>query len=289
MKKILFLSALALIGFAQLGCDDGVTEIKEAPANTGVTFAQFSPTLGTDLVNNVDFFFGENTTQNPRLGFAALGTRMPTPVEGGTLFRVRAQPVANQPTPPDAVNSRVSLSPRVNHTAFLGNTEANNLQATAPVGLAIVQEDLSPATQGNTKVRFVHLAVGAPAVDVYLVPPTPGTPVILRNIAYGQTSGGPLPLTAGQASAPAQIAFNQIPAATYRVEVRVAGADPTSTPVLAVNGVNLTPRRNTGGSFEFFQAFTIVARGFLAPPATTTGRALGATVINHFDAFATAN
>jgi hypothetical protein len=279
MKNIKFLSII-LLSFAIFcsSCDDGVDDVLEAPINARVLFGQFSPSLGLAENLNVDFSFGENTTQNPRLGYAASASRTPTP---GGPFRVALQGMA----PDFLITGTPSIEGRKNYTALVANADASNTQSDAQAGMIFIEDDLSPAPAGSTKVRFIHLAVGAPAVDVYLVP-SAGDPVIIRNIAYGQSSGGNLSIPAGGVSDVIPVAFAQIPAGTYRAEVRPAGADPSSQPVLAVNNLNLTPRRNTGGAREYWEAFTIVANGYLTQPAGVTSRALRATLISHDDNFA---
>ncbi|MCC5929032.1 MAG: DUF4397 domain-containing protein [Cyclobacteriaceae bacterium] len=284
MKNIKFLSIM-LLSFA-LGLtsctDDGVDDILESPANARVFFGQFSPSLGLADNLNTDFFFGNNTTQNPRLGFAAFASRTPTP---GVPFRVGIQPAAAGELATEVISGMPEIEGRKNYTALVANADASSTQGNAPVGMIFIEDDLTPAPAGSTKVRFIHLAVGAPAVDVYLVP-SAGDPVIIRNIAYGQSSGGNLSIPAGGLSDVTPVAFAQIPAGTYRAEVRPAGADPASQPVLAVNNLNLTPRRNTGGAREYWEAFTIVANGYLTQPSGVTSRALRATLISHDDNFA---
>lgn len=279
MKNIKFLSTILLsLAIFMSSCDDGVDDVLEAPINARVLFGQFSPSLGLAENLNVDFSFGENTTQNPRLGYAASASRTPTP---GGAFRVALQGMA----PDFLITGTPSIEGRKNYTALVANADASNTQSDAPAGMIFMEDDLTPAPAGSTKVRFIHLAVGAPAVDVYLVPGS-GDPVIISNISYGQSSGGNLSIPAGGVSDVTAVAFAQIPAGTYRAEVRPAGADPASQPVLAVNNINLTPRRNTGGAREYWEAFTIVANGYLTQPAGVTNRALRATVINHNDNFA---
>lgn len=278
MKKIYLFLTLAL-AWALTACnDDGVDDILEAPANSQVIFGQFSPTLGLDVNLNVDFFYGNTTTQNARQGFATIVGRQPTP---GVPFRVALQPAPGTTQGTEVITGSPTIQGRNTYTALVCNTDGTNLQPNAPVSMMFMEDDLSPAPAGSTKIRFIHLAVGAPAVDVYLVPAS-GDPVVIRNIAYGQTTGGNVSLQAGQVSAITAVNFTQIPAATYRIDVRPAGAPDTDTPVLTVNNVNLTPRQDTSG---FFQAFTIVANGFLAQPAGITNRALRATVINHANSF----
>lgn len=222
MKNIKFLSIILLsLAIITTSCDDGVDDVLEAPINARVLFGQFSPSFGLAENLNTDFFFGENTFQNPRLGFAAAASRTPTP---GVPFRVALQGMA----PDFVVSGTPVIEGRRNYTALVANADASNTQADAPIGMIFMEDDLTPAPAGSTKVRFIHLAVGAPAVDVYLVP-SAGSPVVISNIAYGQSSGGNLSIPAGGVSDVTPVAFAQIPAGTYRAEVRPAGADPVLT------------------------------------------------------------
>jgi len=78
---------------------------------------------------------------------------------------------------------------------------------------------LSPASaaDGTGLVRMMHLSPDTPSVDAYIDSiSSPGVGVVLPGVSYGDVS-----------------AYQSVPAGTYTVSARAAGADPKSPPVLA--------------------------------------------------------
>ena len=79
---------------------------------------------------------------------------------------------------------------------------------------------LSPAAAapaGTGLVRMMHLSPDTPSVDAYIDSVSdPGVGVVLPAVSYGDVS-----------------AYQSVPAGTYTVSARAAGADPKSPPVLA--------------------------------------------------------
>lgn len=79
----------------------------------------------------------------------------------------------------------------------------------AQIEAIVLTDDRTAPTVGNVKVRIVHGAPSAPAVDVYVGSPAQDLDAalpVLTNVTFG-TASGYLPL----------------PAATYRIRVTVAG------------------------------------------------------------------
>lgn len=66
---------------------------------------------------------------------------------------------------------------------------------------------------GTAEVRVVHASPDAPAVDIYV---NDGVEPIVANVSYGEASH-----------------FLEVPAGDYEVQVRTAGADPTTDPVFS--------------------------------------------------------
>jgi Domain of unknown function (DUF4397) len=73
------------------------------------------------------------------------------------------------------------------------------------------------AADGDGYVRLAHLSPDTPAVDVYLKPKSGGKQQRFPGVAYGVMSP-----------------YLRLPAGTYSVAMRPAGADPSSDPVLTL-------------------------------------------------------
>jgi hypothetical protein len=75
----------------------------------------------------------------------------------------------------------------------------------------------APGSAGKGWLRLAHLSPNTPAVDVYLYPFSDKTPkIVLHHVAYGTVSG-----------------YQQVAAGEYTVAMRLAGAAPSSAPVLS--------------------------------------------------------
>ena len=104
--------------------------------------------------------------------------------------------------------------------------------------LGLPAASAAPAVGPDTGlVRMMHLSPDTPSVDAYIDSvSSPGTGVVLPGVSYGDVS-----------------AYQTVPAGTYTVSARGAGADPASPPVLA------TTVTVTGGT-----ATTIAGVGYFA-------------------------
>jgi hypothetical protein len=109
--------------------------------------------------------------------------------------------------------------------------------------LAVVfEDDLTAPASGKAHVRFIHLSADAPAVDITL---TDGT-VVFGNKSFKESTS-----------------FTPLDAATYDLQVRVAG---TTTVALELPGIIL----------EDGKIYTVFAKGFLSG---TGQQQLGAEII----------
>jgi hypothetical protein len=92
----------------------------------------------------------------------------------------------------------------------------------ASIAPLVLEDDLTPPTAGNIKLRLVHASPTAPNVDIYVTTPTAdlatATPT-LTNVPF-------------RAASP----YLQVPAGTYRVRIVPAG---TRTVAIDVNNVAL--------------------------------------------------
>jgi len=149
-----------------------------------------------------------------------------------------------------------------NYTVFitdvLNRPRPNVAGGTNPGGpqFLIVSDNLTVPAAGAAKVRFFHLAPGAPAVWVNVV----GGSTLFPNRAYRTVSTGSGNNTIDYTN------FSDVNAGQYNLEVRT-GSD-IGPVVLSVPSVNL----------EAGKIYTIFARGVLNQ---TGAQALGATIIRH--------
>jgi hypothetical protein len=116
------------------------------------------------------------------------------------------------------------------------------VDSVAKLGALVLTDDLTSPAAGKAHVRFIHLSPNAPAVDVALA----GGAVLIPNKSFKDYT-----------------AFIPLDAATYNLEVRLAG---TSTVVLSLPGVTLTAGK----------IYTVFAKGFVGG---TGPQALGAQII----------
>jgi len=100
----------------------------------------------------------------------------------------------------------------------------------ADITPGLFEDDNRAPAAGKARLRFIHAAPDAPAVDVAVT----GGPVVFSNVAFKAASG-----------------YVEVDAATYNLEARAAG---TSTVALAVPGVRLQAGRT----------YTVIAVGLLS-------------------------
>lgn len=109
--------------------------------------------------------------------------------------------------------------------------------------LLVVEDDLSTPRDGKAHVRFIHLASGAPAVDVAVAS---SGDVVFNDIDFKEGTG-----------------FTSIDAGSYNLDLRLAGTQ---------NVALVLPTT----TFEEGKSYTLYARGFLLGTGT---QALGTEVI----------
>lgn len=91
------------------------------------------------------------------------------------------------------------------------------LLVTGLTALGLAPAAAAPTT-GTGLVRMMHLSPDTPAVDAYINSVSdPAAKVVLPAVSYGDVS-----------------AYQTVPAGTYTVSARAAGADPASPPVLGI-------------------------------------------------------
>lgn len=141
--------------------------------------------------------------------------------------------VAN--TSNSVIDVTLNYAADMNYTVFAVDYVAN-------ISAIRLEDDLTAPAPGNAHIRFVHLSPNAPAVDITL---TNGT-VVFGNKAFKEAT-----------------AFTPLPAASYNLQVRLAG---TSDVVLDLPGIVL----------EDGKIYTVFAKGLVGG---TDEQALGAEII----------
>lgn len=134
------------------------------------------------------------------------------------------------------INAEVDLNENDYYSIFTVDSLDN-------ISALVVEDDLSTPRDGKAHVRFLHLAPGAPAVDVAVAS---SGEVVFDNVAYKEGTG-----------------FMSVDAGTYNLDVRLAG---TATISLVLPTM----------TFANGKSYTVYARGFLLGTGT---HALGTEVI----------
>lgn len=265
MKKVLIKILFLLPGVTGLwSCAEEGAPVISAPPTARLLVGQMSPTV--DPAKNVEIYTADvlwgGNNRKANLGFAASGVT--NPGAGNAFIKSRLADVETA-----LLQGQVELQGYQNYSAFLVNQEvANTTMNTAPVGMVVLKDDLTAATTGNAKVRFLHFGVGLPAIDLYFsVADQPAS--YAAGLQYARSFPGnvSLPVSAGAISAPVEAGFNSLPVGKYNYIIRAAGSD-----VDLIKG-NITVAEG--------RVYTIVVRGFQTSPANVTGRALGITTITH--------
>lgn len=106
---------------------------------------------------------------------------------------------------------------------------------------------------GTALVRMIHLSPDTPSVDAYIASVSdPDVKVVLPAVSYGDVSR-----------------YQTVPAGTYTVSARAAGADPASPPVLGIT-VTLAPGTATtiaGVGYFADLGFAVLSDDLTLPPA----------------------
>ncbi len=232
MKKIkLSILALTAISFAFVGCKEETTPTPTVD-KSNVLVVHASPNApGVDLlvdnvkVNSAALSFPDNT------GYLSVNA-------GARNLKVNAAG-----TTTTVINATPTLTKNMNYSVFA----IDSLSKISPL---VTVDDLTAPASGKAHIRFIHLSPNAPAVDVSVVGQAAGVG-IFTNRSFNKTI------------TPTQQAFTSVDAATYNLEVRVAGS---TTVALAVGNVTLAAGK----------IYTVFAKGFLGG---TGAQALGASII----------
>lgn len=200
MKKILMAAMLAVLAGSLVGCSDDDEDT--APESAMVRVAHLSPDAP-----NVDVYVdGSRVLAN--VPFKA--------VSGYLELAAGAHQVAV--TPANATTPKV-----IDASVTVESGKAYTVAATgvlASIQPLVLVDDLTPPPAGQAKVRLVHTAPDAPAVDVAVR----GGAVLFSNVSFRGFDG-----------------YDALPNGTYDLDVRVAG---TATVALPVNDVSLTAGYN---------------------------------------------
>ncbi len=230
MKKIkLAFLGLAALSFAFVSCTDDETPTAETAKVNVVHASPNAP--GVDLlvdgvkVNSSALAFPDNT------GYLSVNA-------GARNFKVNVTGTSTT-----VIDVTPTLTKDANYTVFA-------IDSVSKISPLLLVDDLTAPAAGKAHIRFIHLSPNAPAVDVSVVGQAAGVG-IFTNRSFNKT------ITA------AQYAFTPVDAATYDLEVRVAG---TTTVALNLPDITLTAGK----------IYTVFAKGFLGG---TGAQALGAGII----------
>ena len=232
MKKLTYL-LLAVASFTFVSCKED--ETTPTPDTAKVLVVHASPNApGVDLYvdqakqNTSALTFSNNT------GYLGVNA-------GDRRIQVKANPSTTSSA--SAIDATLPLTKNVNYSVFA-------IDSLSKISALVTVDDLTTPAAGKAHIRFIHLSPNSPAVDVSVVGQAAGVGLFL-NRSFNKTI------------TPAQYAFTSVDAATYNLEVRVAG---TTTVALAVGNVTLTAGK----------IYTVFAKGFLGG---TGAEALGAQII----------
>lgn len=210
MKRFDPLMRLLTLVFASVffvACDKDDEAVDGPSAGVSVTHAAPGAPPVDILVDN------NRVTTSSKLGYGST-----TGTAGSPYIRLQSGS-RNVKVTADGTNfvfdGNVTLQPNMNYSLFAYDTvNAGKIKVLA------LQDDLSVPAAGSSKVRFLHLAPNAPAVDVLLINGT--DTIALEDQSY----------IAGSPNAAELSAFAAIPAASYRVVVLAGGATVLTLPTL---------------------------------------------------------
>jgi hypothetical protein len=128
------------------------------------------------------------------------------------------------------------------------------LLAAGLCALGLPAASAAPAAGAGTGlVRMMHLSPDTPSVDAYIDSvSSPGTGVVLPGVSYGDVSP-----------------YQTVPAGTYTVAARGAGADPSSPPVLATTVTVAAGTATTIAGVGYFAdlGFAVLPDDLTLPPS----------------------
>lgn len=219
--------------------------------------------------SNIEFFTSDITlgNSNRKANLAYGGSSATNPNSGNVFLKTR---FANATEP--FLSGNFNADDYGHYTAILGNSDGNNTASDAPLGIAVLKDNLTAAPADNAKVRLIHLAVGASDVDVYFYAGDVQPAALVTSFGYGRAHPGnvSLALSAGQVGSAVSSDFLTLPIGTYNYAIRAAGADPTSEPLLK-GTISLASGR----------VYSVFVRGYAAAPQGVSGRNLSVLSLLH--------
>lgn len=264
MKTSLRYITLFLIAvITSFSCSEEVSPVIQSPPTARLLVGQMSPTL--EPATNVEVYTSDVTwgasNRKANLGFGSTGVTNPS--AGNAFIKSRIIDIAEP-----LLQGNVELADYGNYSAFFANQDPSDVSlSTAAFGMVVLKDDLSPASTGSAKIRFLHFGVGVPEVDLYfsIDPPTTS----LTSLAYATAfpEGVSIPVTPNAIAPPVEVGFSSMPVGTYNYVVRSAGGEDD----LLKGTVKLDEGR----------VYTVVIRGFETAPEGVSGRNLGITTIVH--------
>jgi hypothetical protein len=264
-SSVVYLFLLLLVVFQSCSEEEKPAVVAQKTARVLITHQ--SPSARP--ASNVEFFTSDITLgNNNRKANLAYGAASATNPNAGTVFLKTRY--ANESAP--FLSGQFSTQEYNYYTAIFANADGASTSQEAPTAIALLHDDLTPPSGENAKVRLVHLGVGASEVDIYFYTgDTQGDPLVTA-FSYGKVHPGnvSLELVNGEIGEPVESAFITVPIGAYKYAIRPAGAEAESTPLLSGN-ISLAAGRS----------YTVIVRGYAAPPDGVTGRNLNVVSLLH--------
>lgn len=228
MKKVtLKLTGILMLSLFVISCDKDDDDDVAAQAQVMVVHASPNAPAVDVRINNA---VALSSVAYP-------GNSAYTPLPAGTT-NIKVSPAG---TTTYVIDANENLAANTNYSVFA-------IDSVSKIKAAVVTDNLTAPASGKAHIRFFHFSPNAPAVDIAVT----GGPVLFSNRTFND-----------QATNTALSNFTPVDAASYNLEVRLAG---TNTVVLSVPNVPVTAGK----------IYTVFARGFV----TGTGaQALGAQLI----------
>ena len=225
LKNLILALAVSITAFTFVGCDDEEDPMQPAPSNSLTKVIHASPDAP-----GVDILV-DNTVAGTNLTYLQNTPYLTLP--SGTR-NIKVNVTGTSTT---VLEGNLNFVKDKAYSIFAVNSVAS-------IEPLVLEDNLATPAAGKVHVRFIHLSPDAPAVDITLADGT----VVFGNISFKEFT-----------------AFTPLDAATYNLQVRLAG---TSTVVLDLGNVTLPAGK----------ILTVYARGFVL---SSGEQQLGAAVIEN--------
>jgi hypothetical protein len=255
MKLITRIYVIGLL--ATFACSPQEDEIKVAEPTARIVYINSSPTLARNVevyTSNTVVYGGNNIKGN--LNFGGMAALNPT-VSNATL-RLRLERAAT-----DLINRDLELESYGYYSALVANADPTVIDTAAAVGVIFSQDDMTLPSSGNARMRFINLALGSPAVDLYIYRSggKPEAPAFVnKSYLQASSSDASIALSANEVTDFGLWGFQEIPVAVgaaglpapieYVFELRNAG-EAVTVPAKLSTKINITTGR----------FYTIMVRG----------------------------